>query len=60
MSWDPEQYHKFKADRLAPFNDLFGLIKIRSGLSVLDLGCGTGELAVALAERLPAEPCNRG
>ena len=54
MSWDPEQYHKFKSDRLAPFNDLFGLIKIRPELSVLDLGCGTGELAVALAERLPA------
>ena len=53
MSWDPEQYHKFKADRLMPFNDLLGLIKIRSGLSVLDLGCGTGELAAALAERLP-------
>ena len=53
MSWDPEQYHKFDAERLAPFNDLFSLIKVRSGLSVLDLGCGTGELAIVLSERLP-------
>lgn len=53
MVWNPEQYHKFKAERLAPFNDLLGLIKIRSGLSVLDLGCGTGELAAALAGKLP-------
>lgn len=53
MSWNPEQYHKFKADRLAPFNDLFSLIKAREGLYVLDLGCGTGELAVQLSEKLP-------
>ena len=53
MAWNPEQYHKFKADRLAPFTDLLGLIKISSGLSVLDLGCGTGELAATLAEKLP-------
>ena len=53
MSWNPEQYHKFKTERFAPFDDLFSIIKIREGMSVVDLGCGTGELSKLLAERLP-------
>jgi trans-aconitate 2-methyltransferase len=53
MPWDPEQYHKFKEARFAPFEDLFALIKVREGLTVVDLGCGTGELSRRLADRLP-------
>ncbi len=53
MPWDPEQYHKFKEARFAPFDDLFSLIKVRAGLTVVDLGCGTGELSRRLADRLP-------
>ena len=53
MPWDPEQYRKFAAQRLLPFDDLFSLIKVREGLSVVDLGCGTGELTCLLASRLP-------
>lgn len=53
MAWDPDQYHTFREERFAPFNDLLDLIKARPGLSVLDLGCGTGELTLELAQRLP-------
>ncbi len=53
MPWDPEQYHRFTQARFAPFSDLFGLIHVRPGMSVVDLGCGTGELTVELANRLP-------
>ncbi|TWJ14310.1 methyltransferase domain-containing protein [Geobacter argillaceus] len=53
MPWDPELYHKFKEARFAPFEDLFALIKVREGLTVVDLGCGTGELSRRLADRLP-------
>lgn len=53
MAWDPEQYHKFREARFAPFEDLFALIVVREGLTVVDLGCGTGELSRRLADRLP-------
>jgi trans-aconitate methyltransferase len=53
MAWNPEQYHKFRNERSAPFDDLFNLIRIREGLNVVDLGCGTGELTRRLADRLP-------
>jgi len=53
MPWDSVQYNKFKEERSAPFADLFNLIKIRNGMSVVDLGCGTGELTRRLADQLP-------
>src|SRR5215208_6253576 len=53
MPWDPKQYHKFQAERSAPFFDLLALVEIRPDLSVVDLGCGTGELTRQLAEALP-------
>ncbi len=53
MSWNPELYHKFQSERFAPFEDLVALIVVKEGLTVIDLGCGTGELTSMLAERLP-------
>lgn len=53
MPWNPTQYHKFQAERSAPFDDLLRLVDIRPGLRVVDLGCGTGELTRRLAEALP-------
>ena len=53
MPWDPKQYHKFQAERSAPFFDLLALVQVRPNLRVVDLGCGTGELTHQLAEALP-------
>ena len=53
MPWDPERYEQFKTERYQPFEDLIGLVNVRDGLSVIDLGCGTGELTSRLADALP-------
>lgn len=54
MPWDPDRYRQFQSERSAPFDDLVRLIKIRKGLRVIDLGCGTGELTRRLADLLPS------
>ncbi len=53
MPWDPNLYHKFQAERSAPFFDLLALVEVRPKLRVVDLGCGTGELTRQLANALP-------
>ena len=54
MPWDPDRYHQFQGERAAPFDDLLALVRVRPGLQVIDLGCGTGELTRRLADALPA------
>jgi trans-aconitate 2-methyltransferase len=49
--WDPKQYNKFKEQRARPFYDLMHLIKPPI-TSLLDLGCGTGELTQVLHAHL--------
>jgi trans-aconitate 2-methyltransferase len=54
--WSPAQYLKFGAARMAPARDL--MARLPGGPSayahIVDLGCGTGEQAAALAARFPS------
>jgi trans-aconitate 2-methyltransferase len=52
-NWDPRQYEKFRAERMAPFDDLMRLVEPAPAMRVVDLGCGTGEITARLAELLP-------
>lgn len=53
MPWDPERYEQFKKERAAPFEDVLRMVRVRPGVRVVDLGCGTGELTRRLADALP-------
>jgi len=46
--WDPSTYHRFRAERREPFDDLLSLVEPVPGGRVVDLGCGTGELTADL------------
>jgi len=53
VPWDVPQYERFRAERSRPFFDLVGRIPDRPFASIVDLGCGTGELARILLDRWP-------
>jgi trans-aconitate 2-methyltransferase len=53
MTWDPDQYGRFSAERSRPFFDLLGQVRKERVGAAADLGCGPGELTRALAERWP-------
>jgi trans-aconitate 2-methyltransferase len=53
MQWDVSRYLKFKDERLRCGFDLMARIPDPPAGAIYDLGCGTGEHAVALAERWP-------
>lgn len=53
-AWDPAQYAKFAAERSEPFYDLLTMVEPRPDMSVVDLGCGSGELTAVIHERLRA------
>jgi trans-aconitate 2-methyltransferase len=54
-TWNPEQYHRFRAERSQPFFDLLALVERDVARPrVADLGCGTGELTAEAHAALAA------
>jgi trans-aconitate 2-methyltransferase len=53
-AWEPEQYHRFQAERRLPFDDLLAMVERKTDMRVVDLGCGTGELTRELHVTLDA------
>jgi trans-aconitate 2-methyltransferase len=53
VRWDPAQYARYGSERSRPFFDLVGRIGAPSPHTVVDLGCGSGELTASLSERWP-------
>ena len=54
--WDPETYARFRGLRLRPALDLLAQIGDLPEGDIIDLGCGDGAAATALAARFPQHP----
>jgi trans-aconitate 2-methyltransferase len=50
---DPVQYARFSDERSRPFFNLLERVPQRDFWTIVDLGCGAGELTVELAQRWP-------
>ncbi|WP_392508201.1 methyltransferase domain-containing protein [Naumannella halotolerans] len=53
MAWDPAHYLQHADERGRPFHDLLARVGAEDPRTVVDLGCGPGNLTVTLAERWP-------
>ena len=53
MNWNPTQYLKYASERLRPALDLMARVPITAPRTIIDLGCGAGNVTKVLAERWP-------
>lgn len=51
MAWDPAQYLEFAGERLRPALDLVARIPLDAPVSIVDLGCGAGNVTRLLVQR---------
>jgi len=53
MQWDPTQYRRYTGERGRPFEDLLAQVGANDPRTVVDLGCGPGNLTALLRRRWP-------
>jgi trans-aconitate 2-methyltransferase len=51
--WDPKQYLAFGGERMRPALDLLGRVPLDAPNTIIDLGCGPGNVTPALKARWP-------
>jgi len=54
MTWDPDQYLRFESERALPFRHLVAAVDHLEPSTVIDLGCGPGELTAGPLDRWQA------
>lgn len=52
-TWDPDRYRMYDDERGRPFLDLLARVRAETPRTVVDLGCGPGNLTALLKQRWP-------